>query len=145
MNKTILLADDDSDDCLLFEDAVREVSSDIQITTAKDGMELMDILEETVPPPPDVIFLDLNMPRKSGYECLAEIKGTQKFRNIPVVILSTSSQADAIDEVYHNGADFYIRKPGSFPKLKQAIQQILSVDWTQVKEQSSREKFFLNF
>jgi CheY-like chemotaxis protein len=145
MNKTIYLADDDSDDCLLFEDALREVSANVQLTTARDGMELMDILQETVPPAPDVIFLDLNMPRKSGYECLEEIKATQKFKGIPVVIFSTSSQEDAIDKVYHDGANLYIRKPGSFPKLKLAIEQILAIDWTKIQSQPAREKFFLSF
>jgi CheY-like chemotaxis protein len=64
--KSIFLADDDDDDCLLFQDALREICSRTQLTTAKDGMELMGKLEETVPPPPDVIFLDLNMPVKTG-------------------------------------------------------------------------------
>ena len=140
-----MLADDDSDDCLLFEDALKEVNEKVRLTMASDGMELMDILEETVPPPPDVIFLDLNMPRKSGYECLEEIKRTPKFQGIPVVIFSTSSQQDAIDRVYNDGANLYIRKPGSFPKLKLAIEKILSMDLKDIKTQPAKEKFFLSF
>ena len=69
-NKTIFLADDDADDCMLFEDALREVSTSTELTTANDGVELINLMETTVPPPPDVIFLDLNMPRKNGFECL---------------------------------------------------------------------------
>jgi CheY-like chemotaxis protein len=140
-----MLADDDSDDCMLFEDALREVNTKIRLTTVRDGIELMDVLDETVPPPPDVIFLDLNMPRKSGYECLEEMKRNDKLKDIPVIIFSTSAQRDAIDKVYTDGANFYIRKPGSFKKLKLAIEQMLAIDWQQIKSQPSRDEFFLSF
>src|SRR5688500_8306614 len=109
--KSIFLADDDADDCTLFKDALKEVCAGTKLTTASDGEELMDILIETVPPPPDVIFIDLNMPRKNGFECLEEIKHSQKLKNIPVVIFSTSSQQDTINKVYDQGAHYYICKP----------------------------------
>ena len=143
--RSIVLADDDSDDCLLFEDALKELAHNIKLTTTNDGMELMDYLDETVPPPPDVIFLDLNMPRKSGYECLEEIKSTPRFKDIPVIIFSTSSQQEVIDRVYDEGASLYVRKPGSFPKLKQAIEKILAMDYKDITRQPSREKFFVSF
>jgi CheY-like chemotaxis protein len=143
--KSIFLADDDDDDCLLFQDALREICSRTQLTTAKDGMELMGKLEETVPPPPDVIFLDLNMPRKNGFECLEEIRRTHKLKNIPVVIFSTSAQSDSVDKVYESGANYYVRKPGSFAQLKMAIQQILSINWGEHTNQTPKEKFLLAF
>ncbi|MEO5995368.1 MAG: response regulator [Chitinophagaceae bacterium] len=143
-NKIIFLADDDVDDCTLFEDALREISSTTHLTTANDGIELMEILENRVPPKPDVIFLDLNMPRKNGFECLEEIKQTSRFSNIPVVIFSTSSQKETVNEVYKKGANYYICKPGSFAKLKSAIQQILTVDFNENDGQPPREKFLLS-
>lgn len=143
--KSIFLADDDTDDCILFEDALREVCKDTKLQTANDGLELMDILEETVPPPPDVIFLDLNMPLKNGFECLADIKRTHKLKDIPVVIFSTSAQADAIEKVYQQGAHYYICKPSSFEKLKMAIKDILSKDLASRLTQPSREEFLLTF
>src|SRR6478609_8148333 len=127
--KSIFLADDDGDDCMLFEDALREVSNNTQLTTANDGLQLMEILDRSVPPPPDVIFLDLNMPCKNGFECLDEIKQSPKLHDIPVVIFSTSAQADTINKVYQKGANYYICKPGSFPLLKKAIQHVLSINW----------------
>jgi CheY-like chemotaxis protein len=142
---TIFLADDDADDCMLFEDALKEVCDTTTLVTANDGVELMDILRRTVPPPPDVIFLDLNMPRKDGFECLKEIRQTQKLKGIPVVIFSTSGQDDAIAKVYSEGADIYIRKPGSFPKLKIAIKQILETDWTNRNSRVSMEHFYFKF
>ncbi|AEI50923.1 response regulator [Runella slithyformis] len=141
--KSIFLADDDADDCLLFEDALREVSQQIKLTTANDGIELMDILDRKVPPPPDVIFLDLNMPRKNGFECLIEIKHTDKLKNIPVVIFSTSSQPETINRVYEQGANYYVCKPGSFSKLKLVIQKVLDIDWNQHKPPRNKENFLI--
>ena len=128
-NRSIFLADDDEDDCILFEDALREVCSQTELTTANDGDELITLMKTNVPPPPDVIFLDLNMPRRNGFECLELIRKTKQWKDIPVVIFSTTGQEEMIKRVYEQGANYFIRKPGSFPKLKQAIRQILDVDW----------------
>lgn len=143
--KYIFLADDDEDDCLLFEDALREICSTTELTTANDGVELMHILGTSVPPPPDVIFFDLNMPRKNGFECLTEIRNTQKLKDIPVVIFSTTGEEEAIDRLYEQGANYFIRKPGSFPKLKIAIQQILAIDWTKNSFKTFKENFYFQF
>ena len=143
--KSIYLADDDADDCILFEDALRQVATNTLLRTANNGVELMDILDKTVPPPPDVIFLDLNMPLKNGFECLNDIKSTQRFKDIPVVVFSTSSEQDAIEKVYADGAHYYICKPGSFAKLKSAIGAVLAIDWTKHQNQPPKESFLLNF
>ena len=129
-NRSIFLADDDEDDCILFEDALREVCSQTELTTANDGDELITLMKTNVPPPPDVIFLDLNMPRRNGFECLELIRKTKQWKDIPVVIFSTTGQEEMIKKVYEQGANYFIRKPGSFLKLKQAIRQILDVDWS---------------
>jgi CheY-like chemotaxis protein len=141
--KTIVLADDDADDCLLFEDALREVCRESQLTTASDGEKLMQFLHETVPPPPDVIFLDLNMPRKNGLECLEEIKRIPKLKNIPVIIFSTSAQPEAIHTTYQKGAHHYVCKPGNFGLLKKTIEAVLAIDWEINKQQPSKEEFLL--
>ena len=143
--KYIFLVDDDEDDCLLFEDALREVCDTTELRTANDGVELMDILENKMPPTPDVIFLDLNMPKKNGMECLTEIRNDRKFKDIPVVIFSTSGEEETINRLYDQGANFYIKKPGSFPKLKQAIQYILAVDWRQQRFKTFKENFYFQF
>lgn len=143
--RTIFLADDDADDCMLFEDALREVCEDTSLVTANDGVELMDILERTVPPPPEVIFLDLNMPRKNGVECLKQIRSTKKLKDIPVVIFSTSSLQASIEQVYNEGANIYVKKPGSFPKLKKAIKQVLDTDWSNHKFRMSMDHFYFTF
>ena len=133
-NKSILLADDDEDDCLLFEDALREVSSSTELTMANDGVELIKLMEASVPPSPDVIFLDLNMPKRNGFECLEMIRKTKKWKDIPIVIFSTSSQEETVRRVYEHGANYFLKKPGSFLKLKQAISHILNIDWSKIKK-----------
>ena len=127
--KSIFLADYDADDCMLFEDALREVSESVALTTANDGAELIHLMKTTVPPPPDVIFLDLNMPKKNGFECLEYIRQTEQWKDIPIVVFSTTGQEEMVKKVYEQGANYFIRKPGSFPKLKQAIRQVLDIDW----------------
>lgn len=127
--KSIFLADDDQDDVSLFEEALNEISIDARLTTAGDGDEILQLLDSNVPPPPYAIFLDLNMPRKTGFECLKEIKRTSKLKDIPVIILSTAGNQDAIDRTYNDGAHYYIKKPSTFAELKDAIQMVLSSNW----------------
>lgn len=143
--KYIFLADDDVDDRVLFEDALREVCKETTLATAMDGQEMMNKLDATVPPEPDVIFLDLNMPVKNGFECLAELKSTNKLKNIPVIILSTSSEKEYVDKTYAQGADYYLCKPDSFNTLKRAIDSILGFDWAHHHQQPAREEFMLTF
>ena len=141
--KKIFLAEDDADDRMFFEDVLKEVSVDTNLVMADDGVELMNVLGETVPPPPDMIFLDLNMPRKNGFECLKEIRETAKLREIPVIIFSTSDNAQAIDKTYSLGANFYMQKPRSFALLKKAIETILTKNMESGGTQVSKEKYLL--
>src|SRR5690348_3605911 len=91
----ILLADDDGDDCYLFGDVLNEFDSPTTLTIVRDGEQLMDWLGRN--PMPDLLFLDLNMPRKNGFECLSEIKASATLASLPVIVLSTSSEPDIID------------------------------------------------
>jgi CheY-like chemotaxis protein len=75
---------------------------------------------------PRVIFLDLNMPRKNGFECLTEIKNNDKLRNIPIVIVSTTFQNEVVKLLYKNGAQYYICKPDEFNQLKRVIWSALT-------------------
>lgn len=130
MKPSIFLADDDDDDCILFQDAINEVAQDHELVISYDGQELLETLDARVPPEPRLIFIDLNMPRKNGIECLQEIKTIDKLKHIPVIILSTSSQSVSIESAYVNGADLYITKPGTYSLLKKTIQTVLAIDWS---------------
>jgi len=141
--KNIILADDDTDDCELFQDALKELSIQTQLTISENGVVLMKTLDDTVPPPPDIIFLDLNMPLKNGYECLTEIRYTPKLKDIMVVIFSTTDNQTAIEKTYSLGANYYVRKPNSFELLKKAIEKILLFTKPQQSEQPPIENFLL--
>lgn len=141
--KSIFLADDDIDDCTVFEDALNELNDNVRLTVSNDGVELLDTLHETVPPPPYVIFLDINMPRKDGFESLKEIRGTEKMRGIPVVMLSTSNSQSIIDNAFMLGANYYICKPASYPILKKMIGKVLAFDIKELNRKPSREDFVL--
>lgn len=145
--KSIFLADDDADDRLFFEEALEEVSFAAELTIAKDGVELMTALEEIVtdePPPPHVIFLDLNMPRKNGIECLKEIRENPKTKNIPIVIFTTTANENTIESTYTLGANCYICKPGSHQLLKRAIETVLALNLWEQNQLLPKEKFVLN-
>lgn len=117
----ILLADDDKDDCLLFKDVLIELPLSVVLSIVSNGEQLMKLLNEKDTVLPDILFLDLNMPRKNGFKCLLEIKESEKLKQVPVIIFSTSYQRDVIDLLYKNGAHHYIRKPNDFSILKDTI------------------------
>lgn len=123
----ILLADDDKDDCTFFEAALAALNLKTQLKTVNDGEKLMTYLSENTHQLPDVLFLDLNMPRKNGFECLTELKDNERLKHIPVVIFSTSFPKAIIDRVFKMGANLYIRKPGDFGQLKQIIHNALPI------------------
>ncbi|OXA93156.1 response regulator [Flavobacterium hercynium] len=140
----LLLADDDEDDCDFFKEALDELHLPISLVTVNDGVQLMDFLFEcSAKNLPDVLFLDLNMPRKNGFECLTEIKKIDKLQHLPVIVFSTSLDMNIVDLMYEKGAVYYIRKPGDFSKLKKVIGNALSVTAENNYKQPAREHFIL--
>ncbi|HEY6062573.1 MAG TPA: response regulator [Chitinophagaceae bacterium] len=123
----ILLADDDADDRAFFEKALKELPIDTRLTTVNDGEELMNYFSENSGQLPDVLFLDLSMPRKGGFECLTEMKDNITLKDIPIVMFSTSYTQDfnyelgMIGVLYRIGVQDYIRKPGTIAELKKLI------------------------
>lgn len=146
MNKepyNLLLADEDEDDCLFFKEALDEINVSKNLSMVHDGVQLMDFLKNNISNLPDVIFLDLNMPRKNGLECLAEIKNDEILKNLPVIIFSTSLDSEIVNNLYLQGASFYIRKPGDFSKLKSVIEKALTIASENNFKQPERANFIL--
>ena len=127
----IILADDDIDDRFFFDKALKEIPIPNRLTIVNDGEQLMNYLIEHSKQLPDVLFLDLSMPRKTGFECLTEIKENAKLKDLPVIMLSTSFPRDnkyeqnIIKMLYTIGAQDFIRKPGDYQTLKQVIHNAL--------------------
>lgn len=143
----ILLADDDQDDRDFFDKALKELPISAQLTTVQDGEQLMDYLSENSETLPTVLFLDLNMPRKNGFECLVEIKQNEKLKDLPVVIFSTSFSQDKITMLFNKGAHVYVRKPSNFEQLIEVIHNALPIAVEQLfsnKQTKQRLNYILN-
>lgn len=127
----ILLADDDMDDRSFFEKALHEIPIASQLVTVNNGEQLMEYLTEHSDQLPDVLFLDLSMPRKTGFECLSEIKENEKLKGLTVIMFTTSfTKGFDLEDNLRNtlirmGATDYIRKPAGFEELKLVIQPAL--------------------
>jgi CheY-like chemotaxis protein len=121
----ILLADDDIDDCNFFKEAIKELDLSSQLTIVNDGEQLMKRLSDETIALPDIVFLDNNMPRKNGLECLYEMKQHKRLKDLPVVMFSTSGSHETISVLFNAGAHVYIRKPGDISELKQVIHHAL--------------------
>jgi CheY-like chemotaxis protein len=122
----ILLADDDEGDRLLFTEAFSELKIKTTVETVNDGEQLMDWLNAEDHPMPHFLFLDLNMPRKNGFECLKEIKNDERLKDIFVAIYSTSDNEKDVEETFYNGANVYITKPNDFTVLKQLLYKAIA-------------------
>lgn len=125
----IVLADDDEDDRLFFTAAFKELKINTKVDTFTDGVELMNYLNSEQAVLPHVLFLDLNMPKKNGLECLHEIKSNPRFDDIAIAIYSTSCCEDHIEETFVKGANIYIQKPNDFNVLKKILSDVVSINW----------------
>ncbi|MDP3451929.1 MAG: response regulator [Bacteroidales bacterium] len=139
----ILLADDDEGDRLLFKLAFSELKIKTIVSTVSSGIQLMEYLNMKEVPLPYILFLDLNMPPKSGLECLKEIKSNKNLKDVLIVIYSTSDNEKDIDETFHNGANVYITKPNDFNILKQVLEKAVMTASIYQEPNMIRENFLL--
>ena len=124
MIKIIFMIDDDEDDREIFRDAILKCNPGIELLFAKDGLEALDILNANWVLP-DAIFLDYNMPRMNGVECLKELKSAENTRNIPVVMYTTSGDRAQEKVILRLGADYYMRKTNTFDQLCIELNRLL--------------------
>jgi len=140
----VLLADDDADDRLFFKEAFEEIKIKTTVKIVNDGIELMELLTNPDVVLPHVLFLDLNMPRKSGMECLQEIKQIEKLKDIAIAIYSTSASEADIEETFVKGANVYIKKPNDFNALKKILTEVITVNWQYQTSGLNRDNFLLS-
>lgn len=139
----ICLADDDEDDRLFFTDAFDELKINTKVSTFNDGVELMNYLNHSDSVLPNVLFLDLNMPKKNGVECLLEIKKNEKLNDIAIAIYSTSSSEEHIEETFINGANIYIKKPNDFEELKKILAEVVAINWQYHTSGLNKDNFLM--
>ena len=140
----VLLADDDKDDRTDFIEAFETLKIETAVETVNNGVELMTYLNEPNAVIPHLLFLDLNMPKKSGLECLIEIKKNQRLKNLTVVIYSTSSSEKDMEDTFLNGANVYIKKPAHLTMLKKTLQHVLTLNWQYHTSGLNRDNFLLH-
>lgn len=140
----ILIADDDEDDRAFFSDAMMELRMNNKLTLFNDGRDLMEYLAQPDIIMPHILFLDLNMPYKSGFECLKEIRANIRFKDVSIAIYSTSSSEKDIEETFVEGANIYIKKPNDFTKLKKVIKEVLNINWQFHSSGLNKETFFFS-
>ncbi|MBX9886572.1 MAG: response regulator [Flavobacteriaceae bacterium] len=140
----ILIADDDEDDRTFFSEAMTELKMNNKLTLFNDGKDLMDYLTDPEITLPHILFLDLNMPYMSGFECLKMIRANDRFRDVSIAIYSTSSSEKDIEETFIEGANIYIKKPNDFTKLKKVIKEVLNINWQFHSSGLNKETFFFS-
>ena len=138
----ILLADDDKDDRYFFSKALKKIALPTQLVTVEDGEKLIEYLCANSENLPDVIFLDHNMPKKNGMECLAEIKQNEKLKHLPIIIYSTSVHEDVADLMYNKKAHYYIRKT-DITELQKVLHHVMTLISEKKLVRPSRENFTL--
>ena len=124
----ILIVEDSPSDAFIVKEALKQSQELVQVLIVHDGVEATDFLlrrgKYAEAPRPDVILLDLNMPRKDGREVLAEIKSHDRLKSIPVIVLTSSSAPQDIAKAYSLHANCYLAKPADFAQFKEMIRAI---------------------
>ena len=123
---TIFYVDDDPDDRSFFEEITNQLGEKTSLFELGDAMLLQ---LKNAPPHPSVVFLDLNMPIKDGFEVLHEIKTSTHFSHIPVIVLSTTNNPDTAKRCLDLGASLYITKSPSLLELKKSVEYVLAINW----------------
>ena len=135
----IFLAEDDDDDKELFHEALNSIRPDMELITVNNGEEAVQFFKENSDLP-DFVFLDINMPKKNGIECLKLIKSLHPNENFHIIMLSTSSARFVVDQSFQYGANLYIQKPHRFKDLV----RYLDYCFTHLKTTAAKEDFLLN-
>jgi CheY-like chemotaxis protein len=124
----VLLVEDDPGDVVLITEAFEDNKVSNRLHTVADGVEALQFLRREAPyedaPTPDLILLDLNLPRKDGREVLAEVKADEELRRIPVVVLTTSKAEEDVLRSYNLHANAYVTKPVDFDRFIEVVRQI---------------------
>lgn len=136
---SVLLVEDNAADARLTTQGFTADGRSTEVTVVGDGVEAMEVLRDDSRPAPDLILLDLNLPRKSGLETLAEVKEDPALRSIPVVILTTSQSADEVARAYDLHANAVLAKPLRLSGYREMVEALTSfwLDWARLPGRTS--------
>jgi CheY-like chemotaxis protein len=140
--KKLIIADDDHDDQILLRETLDDYEYPPEIEMVSDGCQLIEALQKN--PLPDLVLLDLNMPNKSGIECLLELRSSSRYDKLPIVVLSTSKDPHDIEACFNSGANLFFSKPYTFKELKSLMHSVLTANWPLfLNQRLSKEEFML--
>lgn len=136
---TLFYADDDQEDLEIFREITDSIGN-VALHTVDNGDKLLELLENP-PPQPHIVFLDLNMPGKTGFTVLEEMRNQEKFADLPIVIFSTSQDREDVERTRKMGANFFVSKQASYDAYKNSIQHTLSINWPQFTPDASNFQY----
>jgi CheY-like chemotaxis protein len=134
------MADDDKDDFYILQEAAKKAGNEIQLSYAANWMDLWRSLLKTLP---DLIFLDLNMPVKDGFECLQLLRKESRYNSVPIIIYSTSINKNDIDKAYTLGANYFIVKPNSLEEIASMLKKLYALGKEALTSIPPREEFII--
>ena len=138
--KDIVLAEADDNDYLLFSVAVDQQEITVSLKRAENGILLMQLLGEGMP---DILFLDLLLPLKSGRQCIKEIRADERYDELPIIAYTALQDLESIEFCYREGANLYILKPKDGATLVGLLRRILSIDWKKTLYFPQRSQFVI--
>lgn len=141
----IVLTDDDKEEHVLFKEVVSEYPQIDFRNSFEKGDDLIKYLFDASVQKPNLLFLDLNMPSKSGFDCLNEIRATGNLDDLRVIVYSTSCAVRDIERTYNYGADLYVTKPNDFFQMKKMLDLVVAINWESFLKNRTLETFKLEF
>jgi len=140
----IILAEDDRDDQLFFKTAFKGLKLDYSLTICNDGDELINYLN-LAKDVPHILFLDLQMPRKNGMQCLKEIRSNSRYRDMTVAIYTSFASAENHEETFILGANVFIKKPRELSELNKILLEVIYINWQYICDGLNKENFMINY
>jgi CheY-like chemotaxis protein len=142
LSLNILLVEDDEDDISFFKEAVQKLEFKNEVAVARNCQQLFSYIE--LNKSFDIIFLDINLPMVDGKQCLKNIKVSELYKDVPIIMFTGSSAQADIDEVYENGAHYHVVKPYAHINYVASLKMILELNWKEKPPRPAKENFVVN-
>ena len=139
--RDILLAEDDIDDVLIFELALKKLDIPYALRHAENGDLLFVLLKNRVP---YILFLDIHMPCKEGVACIQEIRKNRDYDKLPIVMYTSNLSDKIVEDCYRNGANLYMTKTTTFNALTEKLKKVFSIDWDDYLHYPPHDQFVLS-
>jgi CheY-like chemotaxis protein len=137
----VVIADDDRDDFDILQDVIKSLPLQLIVTQADNGEILMQLIHSRIP---DLLFLDLVLPRKDGRACINEIRSNRKFDNMPIIIYTSKRDLESVEFCFRSGTNLYVYKPDTYGGIVDIVQKIFAIDWKKISYYPTMNNYILN-